>query len=330
MGTTYKAAGMFVCVLGAIAGRAAADPDAQADALFVEGKRLAATDLRAACAKYRASYERDPIVTTGVVLADCLERDHRLVSAHAMFLEVRRLIERTATGQAMDLSSRQATLDLIVARRAALQPRLSTLTIEVPVAIRVDGLVVTWAHDGATADALAEVQWNAALPLDGGDYAISASAPGYRPWSTTITVEGEHGRALVQVPRLELAVTAAAPASSARGQGQRVAGLAIGGAGVVAVGVGLGFGAVARRDWRDAQAAGCDAAGVCPTEAGVELATDARSAGSMATLAVTVGVVAIGAGVALYLVAPRGREPRVAMIPYLGPSGGGLAVHGGF
>lgn len=335
MGNSRCRVGLVVLGVSLWSASVAADGDAQADALFREGKRLEATDLHAACAHYRLSYARDPMVTTGMVLADCLERDHRLVSAHAMWLDVKRLLERTAAGQAM--AGREAIAATVLQRLTQLAPRLSHLRIMVPQAARVEGLVVTWTPPEAVApEVVADLLWNAELPADGGDHTVTVRAPGFRSWSTTVRIREEMDQAVVDIPRLELepAVSipvAPRPGGRARGRGQRIAGLAVGGAGIVGIGVALAFGASARGRWQDAQDAGCNSDGVCPTEAGFQLATDARSAGNLATISVTIGFVAVTTGVVLYLIAPRGRESSVAVTPYLdGAGGGGLAVHGGF
>jgi hypothetical protein len=112
-------------------GAAAADVDPVADALFQEAKRLEATDVPAACAKYRASYDRDPAVTTGLRLADCYRRAGRLATSLAWFQQIKRTVEQTATGANLTADARAAVLATIEKNRAEIAPQVSHLRISV-------------------------------------------------------------------------------------------------------------------------------------------------------------------------------------------------------
>ena len=122
-----------------------------------------------------------------------------------------------------------------------------------------------------------------------------------------------------------------APASdtSQRSLKRRVLALGIAGTGVVMAGVGGFYGLSARSKWRDAQTLGCDNEGTCPTQAGVDLATDARSRGTLGTVFVIGGVAAIGAGALLFWTAPR-RADRIAIAPDVSRGVGGILVRGSF
>jgi hypothetical protein len=95
-------------------------------------------------------------------------------------------------------------------RAAKLEPRLSTLRIEVPADSRVGGLEIL--RNGELLDAAI---WNQALPIDGGTYRISARAPDMAGWSTAIVVAAERDAKAVAVPRLG-ATKPAEPAEPAR------------------------------------------------------------------------------------------------------------------
>src|SRR5262249_12439522 len=45
--------------------------------------------------------------------------------------------------------------------------------------------------------------WNRAVPVNGGDYTIIATAPDHAPWKKAITVPNEHGNVSVAVPKLD-------------------------------------------------------------------------------------------------------------------------------
>jgi hypothetical protein len=91
-------------------------------------------------------------------------------------------------------------------RAEALSTRVSTLTIEVPVALsNAPDLRVT--NNGVE---LPRAAWGAAMPSDGGTFTIEASAQGRTPWSSQVLVGVEHDQRVVTVPVL-LQLSAPAP-----------------------------------------------------------------------------------------------------------------------
>jgi hypothetical protein len=81
---------------------------------------------------------------------------------------------------------------------AALEARLAYLTISVPEASQVDGLVIK--RDGQVVD---PALWNQGTPVDVGSYVISGEAPGHEPWSTRVDVRTDGTKAGVEVPRFK-------------------------------------------------------------------------------------------------------------------------------
>ncbi len=123
------------------------------------------------------------------------------------------------------------------------------------------------------------------------------------------------------------------PASPSRAL--RYAGWATGGAGVVLVGIGLVVGAGASSKWSDAKAMCEGSASPLPCSAGgVTLHDEAARTARMSTITVASGLVAVAAGATMLLLAPSSSERRrtaaIRITPAIGPSGGGLAVSGGF
>src|ERR1019366_6410179 len=122
---------------------------------------------------------------------------------------------------------------------AALQPKLSKLTVAVPKG--TPGLEVKL--DGRPMDAGA---YGVAVPVDAGKHALEATAPGHTPFTTEVTVGADADQKSVDVPELPLAPTPPQPApdetSHALG-GRRIAAIAVAGAGVIAIGFGAYFGA---------------------------------------------------------------------------------------
>lgn len=186
----------LLVLLAVFPGAARAQPSgAQAETLFRQGKDLMARGkIAEACAAFDASQKLDPTIATLLNQAACREKNRQLATAWGQFLEAER-----QTRNATDDNGRQ--LHQTAANHAAkLEPRLSTLTIAVPAESRVGGLQVT--RGGEPVDPGA---WNRALPVDGGSYKITASAPGNAEWSTIVAVGDEHDVKTVEIPRLKAA-----------------------------------------------------------------------------------------------------------------------------
>lgn len=160
---------------------------AEAEKLFSDGTQLLADGKVAqACEAFAASNRAEPRAGTLIALGDCRERNHQLASAWSAY--------KDALGRVKDPRKKTYATTKV----AALEPRLSYLTVQVVDDNNVEGLAVT--RDGKPFDALL---WNRALPIDGGDYALVARAPGRVDWRTTARVPVEGGKLTVAVPKLE-------------------------------------------------------------------------------------------------------------------------------
>src|SRR5262245_36427412 len=166
---------------------------AQAETLFRQGKELMAKGkIAEACAAFDASQKLDPTISTLLNQAACREKNEQYATAWGLFLEAERQT-RTAT----DAPTQQ--LHQVAANKASkLESRLSTLTINVPSENRIGGLQVL--RGGEPVDPGA---WNKALPVDGGTYRVSATAPGNTEWSTTVTVAAERDVKAIDIPKLK-------------------------------------------------------------------------------------------------------------------------------
>jgi hypothetical protein len=187
---TEHAGWLVVCVI-AVAGAPRAwaqSTSAQAQSLFDDGRRLLADGkLTEACSAFDASQKLDPAVTTLLNLADCREQNHQLATAWGTFSEANRI----ARGKNDKLAR------VAAAHAKKLEPRLSKLTIVVPVEHQIAGLEVLRNDEPVIAAA-----WNHALPIDGGSYTILARAPGHAPWSGTKTIQTEADAVTITVPVL--------------------------------------------------------------------------------------------------------------------------------
>lgn len=289
----FTATVVAMCVLWMIGAGAARAEDA--DALFAEGKQLAADGRYAeACDRFARSLALEPSLNVTMNLADCREKDRKLHAAFVLFEQVAR--------ESTDALAAEAQR-----RAAALAPRLSTLTVRVPPGHAVAGLVVTVDDQPLAAD-----QWNVARPIDGGIHRVTALAPGLPSWTATVSVAIESARAAIAVPRLDgppavpevggadpgdptVTSPPAPPAPRDRGMPtMRKLAIGVSVTAVLALGAGgyLGISANGFQDDADMRCPG----EVCRDPQALELNQDARNSARDANLAfVTSGVLAAGA-----------------------------------
>lgn len=218
---------------------ALAEPvSAQAEELFRQGRFfMEAGKFAEACSAFEQSQKLEPAVTTLLNLAACREKLGQFATAWGLFLDVSR-----QTRSATDAENRQFH-DIATVRAQTLEPRVSKLTINVPLKSQFDGLQITRGMERIDAGL-----WNRALPIDGGTYTITARAPGANQWTTQVTVAAENDTKTVEIPDLrnlprDLGKSAAhsrPPAVTPIGSGEVVP-LVIGAGAAALLGGGLGF-----------------------------------------------------------------------------------------
>ncbi len=293
--------GVLVCW----AGIAGAQVRPEAEKLFRDGKELMKAGKTAeACDAFEASERADHSLATVLSLADCREKNRQYASAWALFLQADSQTRTDASRAALNRTAR--------ARAAALEPRLSYLTINVPDESRVAELVVS--RDGI---AIGRAEWNRAIPIDGGVHEISGKAPGHESWSTKVTVGPERDRQAVEVPKFKelpklvtpLGAGGALPSPSPLTPRRKIAiGVAAGGLALAGVGVGFGI---------DARSLRNEALATCPAQScsaqGAEEANAinarARRRALVANVGFATGGAAVIAGAVLWFVSgPRAAE----------------------
>lgn len=297
----------------------AADPGAKAaaESLFQEGRKLMdAKRYAEACPKFAESQRLDPTLGTQINLARCHELEGKTATAWAEYLEVGRLA--TNAGQK---ARGETALDLA----KALEGKLARLRIEAKgapagVVIERDGVPV---GEGALGTLVA---------VDPGPHTIAATAPGYEPWSTSVTVEAGPSEKTVTVPALVKVTVAPTPEPSepqpASGGGKRLAGFVLGGVGIAALGVGTVFGVMTLSD---ASNAASDPT-LCPnnvcTPAGRTAIERAETKAWVSTIGLAAGVAAVGAGLTLWLLAPAKAPSKEAasVLPFVTAAPGGLGL----
>ena len=318
--------------------RAHAQPG-DADALFARGKKLMEQDkIEDACESFEASNRLDPRAGTLIWIGECRARNHQYASAWTAY--------KDALARVKDPRKKA----IATSKLAAVEDRLSYLLVVVGDDRRIAGLTITRDGQPLAADA-----WNRGLPIDGGEYAITASAPGRTTWTTTVIVPPELGRIRVEVPVLDsdepVAPPTAPPAppigppaspqqptappvDTAHDAGRPSAwtprrklalGLTAGSAATGAIGIVLGLEAGSRQH---------DALALCPSA--MPSCLDARRAnqlldeGAHRALAANLAfgaaaALAIGAGALWFTAAP---DRGIALVPSISPGAAGVALVG--
>jgi len=299
--------------------------NADAEALFTEAEALeTAGKIPEACDAFEASNRIEPRAGTLIRLGQCRETQNHLVSAWSAY--------KDALTRAKDPAKRQ----LAEQRVAALESRLSYLTVLVPDESRIDGLLIK--RNGKELDA---ALWNRAAPVDGGVYTITGHAPGHEEWSTTVEVANESDKASIEVPRfkeLRKLVENTPPGTETDPEdddqapsmftSKRKAALGVGGVGVLAIAGGLVFGMQAKGLEDEAYTLCPDPEVACSSAA--EAQDKINSGHSKATLAnISYGIggaAVIGAAVLWFTGAPKATSERVGVRPTLVPGYSGVDV----
>lgn len=288
--------------LGSVARTASAEPSstqrAAAEALFRKAAELMDEKrFNEACDKFQASQELDPTLGTMLYLADCYDRAGRSASAWALF--------QTASQKARH--DGQPDRERIAKERAdELEARLSLLSLTVDAARQAPGLEVS--VGGA---AVPSASFNTPLPFDPGPTRVEARAAGYEPWSTEVTLTKGPSTLAVKIPALKALPKAPAASTHARSSEAKHSGSSQGTIGVITGAVGLavlgvaGYFGYRAYDLNRQSKAQCRAEdrNAC-TPAGVGLRDDARTAGTLSTVATTSGALLVAGGFVIVLTAP--------------------------
>ncbi len=356
MRTSVVLAAAMTSIIALSSAQAQSDSDlVAAEALFEEGRQLMAAErYDEACVKFAASHELDPSVGALLNLANCYEQGERIASAWAEYRRAEALARQNRDRRRARIARQRAS---------AIEGERSYLTISVPAAARVDGLVVE-----RNGQALASALWDQRSPIDGGTYVIRARAPGYLPSEVKVTVAPRRDDAQIAVPALEpepvverpaqpqpqgpsgtqgsrpgdaddgasagLSVTGGDGGSSSSDGGGgmplgRKLALVSGGLGVLGLSTSAILGVRASSQWDDAKNTCTDGdLGRCTNE-GVAMGEDAQTSANWATTMFVVGGVAsVGAAVLWFTSSSnRGTERAARIEPLLAPGTAGAQVH---
>ncbi|HEX8790172.1 MAG TPA: PEGA domain-containing protein [Polyangiaceae bacterium] len=338
MGRAAAAAAAAVLLCAATAGAQTHDSTrAQADALFREGQQLlTAGQVAAACGKLEQSEQLDPKIGRLLNVAYCHEKQGRIATAWHEYDQA----------AAMAVQAHQAEREKFARKHAAeLAKKLAFLRLDV-------GSLPDGAQVSIDDKPLAHDQWPVPFAVDPGDHTITVAAPGYKTHMQSVTIAGT-GETRVAVGALEKEEAppapatpapepAPAPAPVAQPEPQPAAAVAeepppshgssrtlgwiVGGAGVVALGVGAGFGF-------DALSLKSQADGHCPNRqcdaTGLSDISSAKTAATVSTIGLAVGVVGVGVG-AFFLLRPSSSPSAAsaAVTPFVGADRAGVALQG--
>jgi hypothetical protein len=230
-------------------------------------------------------------------LGECYEKLGKLASAWSAYTAA------AAKAREQGQTPRAATL---AKQAAALARRLSRLTLEVPepvrrwpsLAIKINGVPV------------AKAQWGTAVPIDGGENEIVATAPGYKPFRKTIQVAQAGAKEQMVIGPFEVepstgigpGVTApdTPPATDGARSWQRPAGIAAIAAGAAGMVIGAAFGGAAINANTQSNEH-CIAGNRCD-KTGFALRNDALAFGNASTGFIVAGGALAAAGLALVII----------------------------
>ncbi len=271
-----------------------------AETLFQQGRALMEAGMfELACPKFAESYRIDRGLGALLNLAVCHERQGRVSSARAEFVE--------AAAQARRLGD--ADREALAERRAnELSPRVPHVSFQFRPAAAPDTRIVL---DGVT---LTKSAWESPLAIDPGPHAVSAHVSGKKPIDLTFSIGDGETKAVVLGPFVDETPPPSnasyEPAPASFWSNRNVAAVVTGGAGLVGVGLGTYFGVrtFALKSERDDH---CDAKHFCDPR-GLELDSNARDAALVSTIAIGVGTALIAVATFLVMTAPPKSQSRAA------------------
>ena len=282
---------------------------AAAEALFQDGVALLQqSKAEAACAKFAASQELDRALGTMLRLADCYDRTGKTASAWALFEEAASVAQ--ARGEhAREVAARE--------RAADVSKRLSRIKVQVAndmpngLSIKLNGTSIPRAS------------WDGALPVDPGEQAVEASAPGFESWTghvnaspgpalTEIIVPAlKKSAAVAPVPSSTPAAPGASPKPTAAGASTRRTGaLLLGGVGIVSLTVAgiTSYLATARNHDSRNQCRSSDP-NLC-NQQGLDLRNQALDLAKVSTVTAIAGGALLAGGVTWLLLTPSSASPQ--------------------
>ncbi len=310
---------IVACFRCSLASAQPSPPQTEADRLFEEARLLLEAGRAAeACPKLEASQRLDPARGTLLNIGACYAATGRLVEALAAFRDVEQ--QSAAANDEARLAEARAQ----IRRLDGLIPHvvIEPLTQVLELGVEIDGVVVpreSWRDHRRNP----------------GTVRVRAFAPGHEAHFETLTIKPDGATTTIRIPPLASAKTPAvvsplAPSTLESPTRRKRIAYIVGGSGIAMFGVAAGLGYKAKSDF---DRTGCDNAQDPPqcSTVGDDSPFDknrgAVRLGQIATVIGAAGLVAVGAGVVLYLTAPK---TETIVTPTVTPEGAGISVSGSF
>ena len=307
-----------------------------AKALFEKGQKdLEAGNFDSACASFKASNDAVARVGTLLNLGDCYEKAGKLASAWGAYFDAIALGRRQGKPEYEDFAQK---------KKDELEPKLSKLTVVVPPEAKVDGMKVM--RDGVLVEPIA---YGVAAAVDPGKHSIDVTAPHKIAFHTEATVDDAHKMVEVKIEKLADAPVAWPTSHEPQivervvevpsaWTGMRIGGVVAGSAGVVAIALGSVLGLVGNDKYQSALKNECGGNANACSPQGVTDGSAAHDLAAVATGLFVGGLVAVAAGVTLFIVGAPSRPKeqqafRLRVAPLLSPRAGGpmgAAISGTF
>jgi hypothetical protein len=299
-------------VVVALTGPALAETKkSEADELFERGKKLlSAKRYRDACATFEKVDKLETGIGAKLNVARCYEEWGKLATAWRWYSDAEKMATSTSDKRVGKIK------ELI----DAIDPDVPRITVKV--AAGADG-----AAGRVTIDGVALAAFDVEQRVDPGDHTIEfTSADGERKKRAVPLEKGGSTEVTLDLPKKRAAPPPPPPGGG--GDKRKLIGLVAGGAGVLTLGFASYLALDARGNYNDALADRCGGDPDLCDDAGLRWTRNARSQANHATIFAAVGAVLIGAGVYVYVTAPKKSEPLVKLS--LSPlDGGGLVVGSG-
>jgi hypothetical protein len=311
--------------------RAQSNNPAVATELFNAGRDLMkAGNYVEACPKLASSARLDAKVGTLARLAECEEKVGQMVNARAHWEQAVNLARSEQDARLDHAASELARVDKLV-------PKIDVVwhgPVPAGCTLLIDSLDVGTASFGL------------ALPVDAGSHTVVVTAPGKKPWTTTIQTKESGGLTTLDVPALSDGAagpavvlappspgpppTEAATPPARRGwTPMRIAGFVTADVGAVALVLGATFGVLTKVKLDDSNQGGCGANNSC-NAAGFALRNDARTFGDVSTGLFIAGGLLAATGVTLFVVGSRPKEASEGTRAALSVGPESVVVRGSF
>lgn len=326
-------------LLFALVSIASADNKSKADQLFKQGKKLMGEKKYSeACDAFEQSFKLDPGIGGEMNIARCYEEWGKLGRAYKAY--------QKAEQMALDAKDDRAPKIEVFVKN--LEPNVPKLTLRLKAGEPKD---VQATLDGERLD---PKLIGAAIYLDPGPHTIEYKTESGETKKKVIPVErGGNPEITIEAGPVEVAKPDGGHGDDHKvvdnkhdeperprttpepGRNMRIAGLVVGGVGVVAIGVSSYMTLSARSKYNDALAKYCGNMTNNCDDTGLTLTHDARHEANVATFVFIAGAAAVGGGVALYLLAPKGHHTRRErsdeawyIVPTAAPGYGGIVLGG--